>query len=378
MKIAMIGHKRIPSREGGVEIVVEELATRMAAQGHTVHVYNRAGKHVAGATHGGARIGKMYKGVRLVTVPTIPVKGLDALVYSFFATILALFRRYDIVHYHAEGPSAMIPLMRLFRKKTVSTVHGLDWQRSKWGGFAAKYLRFGERALARRADEVIVLSQNNAAYFQNTYGRTVTFIPNAVTAPAKRAPDHITRDFGLRGGDYILFLARLVPEKGLHYLLDAYRQIDTPVRLVVAGGASHSVDYVQTLQAQASLDPRVVMTGFVQGALLEELYSNCLLYVLPSDVEGMPLSLLEAMSYGRVCLVSDIPENLEAAQGYGASFRHGDTASLKESLEALLAGNRHMPPEEDIAAFVSETYNWARAVQAHLAVYERALARRRT
>lgn len=163
MKIAMIGHKRIPSREGGVEIVVEELATRMVEKGHSVMVYNRKGKHVSG----GKTVNlKEYKGVKIKSVPTFENGKLNAIVYSIIATFLALFGRYDVIHFHAEGPCSMIWLPHLFGIHTVATIHGLDWQRAKWGGFATKFLKFGEKTAAKYADELIVLSEETRDYFK--------------------------------------------------------------------------------------------------------------------------------------------------------------------------------------------------------------------
>lgn len=319
LKIAMIGHKRIPSREGGVEIVVEQLAARMVCAGHKVDVYNRSGHHVSGKENDSGKKLKEYRGIRIITIPTLQNKQLNALVYSFFATIRALFGRYDVIHYHAEGPCSMLWIPHLFGIKTVATIHGLDWKRSKWGGFASKFLLFGEKTAAKYADELIVLSENMQAYFKDRYNRDSVLIPNGVMKPEIKGERLIKEKWGLTKDSYILFLARIVPEKGLHYLLDAFRQIDTDKRLVIAGGSSHTNDYVEEIKKKAAEDSRVLMTGFVQGELLEELYSNAYIYVLPSDVEGMPISLLEAMSYGNCCLISDIAENMEVIQNAGES-----------------------------------------------------------
>lgn len=319
MKIAMIGHKRIPSREGGIEIVVEELGTRLVKLGHQVDVYNRKGHHVSGKENDKSKKGhlKEYKGMRIITIPTFQNKKLNAFVYSFLATIRALFGKYDVIHYHAEGPCSMLWIPHLFGVHTVATIHGLDWQRSKWGGFATKFLLFGEKMAAKYADELIVLSENMRQYFKDTYNRDTIMIPNGVTKPEIKSDLEIKKKWGISKDSYILFLARIVPEKGLHYLLDAFKEIRTDKRLVIAGGSSHTDDYMEEIKQKASEDERVIMTGFVQGELLEELYSNAYIYVLPSDVEGMPISLLEAMSYGNCCLVSDIAENMEVVKDAG-------------------------------------------------------------
>ena len=329
LRIAMIGHKRIPSREGGVEIVVDELSTRMVKLGCQVHAYNRYGRHTAGKKFDQRR-GKYYNGIRLITIPTPKASSLNAIVYSFFATVRALFGGYDVIHFHAEGPCTMLWLPKLFGIHTVATIHGLDWQRSKWGDFAAKVLKFGEKIAARYADEVIVLSKNMQDYFGEKYNRETKFIPNGIKRPEIRTADLISQQYGLEKNGYILFLARIVPEKGLHYLIEAYSQITTEKKLVIAGGSSHSHEYMSQIKEMASKDDRIIMTDFVHGHCLEELYSNAYIFVLPSDVEGMALSLLEAMSYGNCCLVSDIQENTEVVDDYAETFKRFLALLLKE------------------------------------------------
>ena len=303
----MLGHKRVPSREGGVEIVVGELATRMSARGHSVTCFNRRGHHVSGAAFDGAHNNE-YGDVRLKNVWTVDKKGLAAMTASVSAAVCAAFGRYDVVHFHAEGPCAMLWLPRLFGKRCIATIHGLDHQRAKWGRFASWYIRTGEKCAVRFAHHIVVLSENVRDYFRTTYGRETVLIPNGVTPAEVVSAREITAQYGLCKDEYILFLGRLVPEKGVKYLIEAYRSLSTDKQLVIAGGVSDSDGYLQELQAAAGDDPRIVFTGFVQGRVLEELYSNAYLYVLPSDLEGMPLSLLEAMSYGNCCLTSDIPE----------------------------------------------------------------------
>lgn len=358
MKIAMIGHKRIPSREGGVEVVVEELATRLVERGHQVDVYNRKGKNVQdkNADKDRKKI-KEYKGIRIITIPTINKKGIDAMLYSFFTSIRALFGKYDILHYHAEGSCAMLWIPKLFKKKIVVTIHGLDWQRSKWGGVATKYIKFGEKLAAKYADEIIVLSKGVQKYFKDTYNRETTFIPNGVNKPIIRESNIIKEKYGLEKDSYILFLARIVPEKGLHYLVEAFKQTNTDKKLVIAGGASHTNDYFKKIKEMVRDDNRIIMTGFVQGQELEELFSNCYLYCLPSDVEGMPISLLEAMSYGCNCLVSDIEENIQVTKEYSNKFEKGNVESLKKNLSKLLDIDT-VNERQKISDYVLREYNW--------------------
>lgn len=368
MKIAMIGHKRIPSREGGVEIVVEELATRLVQQGHKVDVYNRKGKNIQDKNADKEkRKLKEYKGINIKTIFTINKKGLDALIYSFFATIRALFGKYDVIHYHAEGPCSMIWIPHIFKIRTIATIHGLDWQRSKWGGFATKYLKFGEKMVAKYADEVIVLSKGVQKYFKDKYNRDTNFIPNGVNKPEIRQASIIKQKYGLEKDSYILFLARIVPEKGLHYLLDAFKEVKTNKKLVISGGASHTNDYLDEIKEKASRDNRVIMTGFVQGQELEELFSNCYLYCLPSDVEGMPISLLEAMSYGCNCLVSDIEENVQVIQKLENTFKKANVNDLKEKLELYI--NKEFNYNNDNADHILKKYNWDNVVTKTMKLY---------
>lgn len=370
IKIAMIGHKRIPSREGGVEVVVEELSTRLTSQGYQVEAYNRSGYHVSGKDFGNSRK-KYYKGIRIIIVPTFKNGKLNAIVYSILATLRALFGGYDVIHYHAEGPCATLFIPRIFGIRVIATIHGLDWQRAKWGRFASGVLKFGEKMAAKYANEVIVLSRNVQQYFEETYGRETHYIPNGISKPEIREAQKIKEKYGLEKDGYILFLARLVPEKGLHYLIEAYRAINTEKKLVIAGGSSHSVEYMRHVQNMASEDPRIIMTNFVEGRMLEELYSNAYLFILPSDVEGMALTLLEAMSYGCCCLVSDIQENMEVIEDKAFSFKKGDVADLEKKLLFLLSNPQQVESyRKESAAFICGKYNWEEVVDQTKVLYE--------
>lgn len=373
LRIAMIGHKRIPSREGGIEIVVDELSVRLAAMGHKVDAYNRYGHHVSGKKYDeeyGRGDRKYYKGIRIRIIPTFQSSKLNAIVYSFLATIRALTIPYDVLHYHAEGPCAMIWLPKLFGKRVVATIHGLDWQRAKWGRFASFVIKFGEKMAAKYADEVIVLSKNVQQYFMDTYGRNTVYIPNAVDAPARHPAELITDKYGLEKDGYFLFLARIVPEKGLHYLIEAFGKISTDKKLVIAGGNSQAVEYMEQIHRMAAKDDRIIMTDFVQGQILEELYSNAYGFVLPSDVEGMSLSLLEAMSYGCCCLVSDISENTEVVEDKAFRFAKGDVRDLQSKMEYLLnhpeVVEAYKSQSQD---YICEKYNWKDVVGQTLQVY---------
>ena len=371
LRIAMLGHKRIPSREGGIEIVVEELATRMAKKSQSVTCYNRKGHNVAGSEFDGTKL-KTYKGVTLQEVFTIDKRGLAAMTASVSASLRAALGNYDVVHIHAEGPAFMCWLPKLFGKKVIVTVHGLDHQRAKWGKFASWYIRSGEKNAVRFADEIIVLSKGVQDYFQNTYGRTTRFIPNGVNKAKPRKARQITEKWGLTKDSYILYLGRIVPEKGERYLIEAFKQMKTDKKLVIAGGSSDTQAFMDELKSLAKDDDRIIFTGFVQGETLEELYSNPYIYTLPSDLEGMPLSLLEAMSYGNCCLTSDIPECAEVVEDKALLFRKSDVSDLKEKLQNACDHPEMVETYKAQAEeFICRKYNWDDVVEKTLKLYQR-------
>ena len=377
LRIVMLGHKRIPSREGGIEIVVDELASRMAEKRFAVTCINRGGHHVSGRQFDEARR-KEYRGIRLITVPTIDKRGLAAVSASFFGSLAAAFGPWDIVHFHAEGPCAFLWIPKLTGKKCIATIHGLDWKRAKWGRFASWFIRTGEKTAARFADAVIVLNRNEQDYFLERYGRKTVCIPNGVTRPRIAGADRIREKWGLEKDGYLLYLSRLVPEKGLGYLVRAFQKLDTEKKLVIAGGDSDAPDFVREIKALAASDPRILFTGFVQGQELEELYSNAYLYLLPSDVEGMPLSLLEAMSYGNCCVTSDIRECADVTGKWGFSFEKGNEDALRKLLQELCGDpGKVREIRAGAADAVCGKYSWEDAAEKNLKVYRRVLAKGR-
>lgn len=371
MRIAMMGHKRIPSREGGIEIVVDELSTRLVRLGNNVTAYNRKGHHVSGKEFESNENLKEYNGIRIKTVFTVENKKLNAIIYSFLAALRASLGKYDIVHIHAEGPASMSLLPKLFGKRVIVTIHGLDWQRSKWGGFATRFLQYGERCAVKYADEIIVLSKNVQSYFLEKYGRKTHYIPNGVEKPDLRGDKEIKEKFGLEKDSYILFLGRVVPEKFPDGLVEAYKRLNTDKKLVIAGAASHTAEYASELKALAEENKNIIFTGFVQGELLEELYSNAYIYCLPSDLEGMPLSLLEAMSYSSCCLTSDIAECTEVCEDKAVYFKKGDVNDLANKLERLLNDITVVNNlKQQSSDFICSKFNWDKITDETLKLYK--------
>ena len=375
LNIAMLGHKHMLSREGGIEIVVYELATRLSSRGHKVFCYDRSSSHVSG---GEVENLSEYRGVKIVPVWTIEKKGFAAMTSSLSAAIRASRSSADVVHIHAEGPAAVAGLIRLLgrrrsngrKKRIIVTIHGLDWQRAKWGGFASKYIKFGEKMAVKYADEIVVLSRGVQEYFWKEYGRETVFIPNGVTAPTPMEASLITEKWGLTKDSYVLFLGRIVPEKGLWYLVEAWKGIKTNKKLVIAGGSSDTQEFLSELKEMCRGNESVVFTGFQQGRVLEELYSNAYIYCLPSDLEGMPLSLLEAMSYGNCCVVSDIAECTEVVGDKAAVFKHSDVSSLRTTIQDLLDDSEAVKRyKEGAAEFITEKYNWDDVVDRTVELY---------
>lgn len=367
LAISMFGQKRL-SREGGIEIVVKELCTRMAQDGHKITCYNRSGHHVSGAEFDKKN---EYEGICQKSVPTIEKKGLAAVSSSFFAALYSAFGKYDVVHIHAEGPAFFSWLPKMFGKRVVVTIHGIDWQREKWkSGFGSKFIRQGEKNAVKYADEIVVLSKGVQDYFKDTYGRETRFIPNGVNRPEIQSAKLITEKFDLTKDSYILFLGRLVPEKGLRYLIEAFKAVKTNKKLVIAGGSSDTDSFMKELQESAKSDNRIIFIGFVQGQLLDELYSNAYIYTLPSDLEGMPLSLLEAMSYGNCCLVSDIPECVEVVEDKALVFKKSDTEDLRTTLQKACEHPEHVAELKQTAAdFICPKYNWDNVVEETVKLY---------
>jgi glycosyltransferase involved in cell wall biosynthesis len=272
--------------------------------------------------------------MRLVRLPTIRSKHLETVVHTVLSTAHALTQNYDIVHYHALGAALFSFLPRLVREKTVVTVQGLDWQRKKWGRAASAVLRLGERASVKLPNGTMVVSRVLQRRYREAHGMEAFYVPNGGVLRERSVPRKIL-EWGLEPGKYALFLGRFSPEKGCHLLVEAFEQIETDVKLVMAGGSSYCDDYSRELRTHAS--ERIRVLDWVSGETLDELVTNAMLFVLPSDLEGLSLALLDAMGAGLCVLTSDVPENREAVDGAGFTFRRGNAADLADRLRFLIA-----------------------------------------
>lgn len=370
MRIAMIGQRGVPASFGGVEHHVEELGARLAARGHEVTVFCRP-NYVDGQP-------SEHRGMRLVHVPTVGTKHLDAIVHSGLSSLASLGRGYDLVHYHALGPGLASPLPRWGSSaKVVQTIHGLDHQRGKWSPAGQRVLTAAAWMSARVPDATIVVSRDLARHYADRYARDTTYIPNGVEPGTRRPPDLIRERFGLERGSYVLFVGRFVPEKAPDVLIRAFRGLDHDVKLVLAGGSSFTTEYVTALEREAAGDDRIVFPGYVYGEVLEELYTNAAVFVLPSSLEGLPLTLLEAASYGTPIVASDIPPHREVLGEDGPGRRLvpvGEATALQAAIAATLYDrDAAVAGAAALRDHVLAAYRWDDAAAATEGLYRRVL-----
>jgi glycosyltransferase involved in cell wall biosynthesis len=365
MNIAFVVVKHI-ARGGGIEKYTEELGARLAARGHAVRVYAMRHYGTVEPTH---------RGMEILAVPCLPLPQAEKLTASVFGVVHASLTGWaDVVHLHHVGPGALGWLPRLVRKPSVLQFHGLEWKRSRWGRVGATVLKALEWWSVRTNRRFTAVSQVQCEYFADAYGITVRYIPSG-TDVRTPPPAREIRRLGLEPGRYLLFASRLVREKGAHYLIEAFRRLNSPHKLVVAGDVPGAAAYRQELEALAGGDTRILFPGFVEGRLLEELFGHALLYVQPSEVEGLSIALLEAMSYGLPCVTSDIPENREATNDLGMTFRSGDVDDLACVLRTALAVASRSDGAE-ARALMQTRYSWDHIADEFEAYYAEVLGLR--
>jgi glycosyltransferase involved in cell wall biosynthesis len=333
LRIAMVGQKGLPARYGGVETHVENVAVRLAARGHHVRAYCRS--RFRPRTGDGGAPADVYRGIELAYRPSIHTQHLDAASHTFLcAAESALFHACDIVHLHGIGPAAFAPVAGLFGRCVVSTFHALDWRQVKWGRRSKSLLQRGEAVGARASDGLIAVSRLMQSHIQSVHGVDATYIPNGATVPAATPGTGALSRLGLTPGGYVLTVGRIIPDRELHTLIDAFNQSRRPLNLVIVGSETPRTSYSALLARIAS--DRVVFTGDVFGDDLQELYAHCLVYCLASRVEGLPITVCEAMAHGRALILSDIPENVEVGGDAARFFPCGDVNALGQALEDLV------------------------------------------
>lgn len=362
----MIGSRGFPGQGGGVERVLESVGPRLVRSGR-VEVWVYCADYVDYE-------GDDYDGVELRRIPSVRTKYGDTITRSLVATVREMRDGADVLHFHGIGSAPLALLPRLFGRRVVVTVHALDWQRSKWNRLGRTFLRFGEWAAMRVPNETVVVSAELKAELEARHGRPVTLIANGAE-PRSAVPASIIRErWGLEPDRYLLFLGRLVPEKGAHVLIEAFRKLeDQPdLKLVIAGSAWYEGSYNDDLRATAAGDPRIIFTDEVDEPPLQELYSNCRAFVLPSQIEGMSLALLDALAFGCAIVTSDIPENAHLVDDAALTFITDDAASLVAQLQRIVADDAlNADLRRRAAARAGDVFDWDHITERWLEVYER-------
>jgi len=372
VKIAFIGQKGIPTTSGGVEKHVECLASKLSEKNHEVFVYvrnNYTKKYI-----------NEFKGVKLIHLPSISSKHLDAISHTFLATIHALFQDYDAIHYQAIGPSSLSFLVKIFKPKTalIATFHCQDYFHQKWGWLARNYLKFGEFMTCKVPDKTIAVSNVLGTYVRRAYNKNAKVIPNGVSITPTDSTDQLMQ-WGLEKDGYIVSISRLVKHKGIHYLIEAYKNLEDKnltdgKKLVIVGDGFYTDDYVNYLRVLAVGSKNIIFTGAQNGEALSQLFANAYLFVHPSDSEGLSITLLEAMAYGKAVLSSDIPENMEPLGGNGFYFRQGNTHNLEENLLKLLNNPQVLAETGAKAKEVAEKeYSWEKIAEKTENLYREAI-----
>lgn len=372
MRIAFIGQKGIPALSGGVEKHVENVAVRMAKEGHQVFVYVRS--HYTDPSL------KEFKGVRLIHTPSINTKHLDAIVHTFFSSLHSLFMSYDVIHYQSIGPSMLSFIPKIFKRKVkvISTFHCQDYFHKKWSWFARLMLRIGEYVTCTIPNKTIVVSKGLRDYVLSAYDKEVPVIPNGADIETNIGSD-VLNQFNLREGRYIVVVSRLVKHKGIHYLINAFQQLEDTnklpnnFKLVIIGKNAETPEYEEYLKLMSKDRGTIMFLGEQIGRNLRQLFANAYLFVQPSESEGMSIALLEAMGYGLASLVSDIPANLEAIGDAGMSFKNKNIDDLRDKLAYLL--NRPDEVEKlgrKAQERIRDLYSWDAIVKQTIDVYKSA------
>lgn len=331
MKIAYIGQKGIPTKQGGIEKHVEELSQKMAGLGFAVTVYSRP------SYTGDKRRSYRYNGVNIVNLPSLKTKNLDAISHTFIATLHALTQDFDIIHYHGVGPSLLSFIPRIFKPqvKVVATFHCIDSQHQKWSRFAKLMLKLGEYAACKFPHETITISKSLNKYCQYKYKTSANYIPNGVAISTTENLSALT-ELNLQKKNYLVVVSRLIRHKGIHTLIKAYNGLSTDKPLIIVGDGASTDDYVKEIKLLAKDNPKIIFVGQKSGLDLTALFKNAYLFIQPSEAEGLSIALLEAMAYGVPAIISNIEENQEAAENLALEFVNKSPEDLKRKLKYAL------------------------------------------
>ena len=365
MKVFITGTRGVPNIPGGVEKHCEMLYPLIFKEGHEVIISRRS-------TYVDDNLSE-WCGIKLLDLYAPKNKSLEAITHTLLSIIYAKRQKVDIVHIHAVGPALLIPFARLLGMRVVFTNHGPDYDRQKWGRIAKWMLRSGEYFGSKFANEIIVISQLIKDIVKSRTGRDSTLIHNGVPVPEITDSTDYLQTLNIMPGKYLLAVARLVPEKGLHDLIDAFEQLDSDWKLVIAGDSDHKDAYSEQLKSSTARNPNIIMSGYVTGGKLAQLFTHAGLFVLPSYHEGLPIALLEALSYGLDVVVSDIPANKEVNLSERHYFRCGNTDELRNKITFSIEHPLDQTHKTDFANMIKEKYDWQNIAQQTINVYARSL-----
>jgi len=372
MRIAVIGQKGIPAKFGGVEKHVEDLATNLAQRGHEVYVYTRRNYTPADLAS--------FRGVNLVSLPSVNSKHFDAISHTFLACLDVARRDVDMVHFHSIGPSSLLWLVKLLKPRTpvVATFHTQCYMHQKWNNLAKFYLRFGELVCCKLSDRTIAVSKTLQQYANKKYEREIVYVPNGVAVEPVTEFTALA-EWGLEPEKYILAVSRLVKHKGVHYLIEAFKKLETDKKLVIVGDSAFTNKYVSQIHRLAEGESRIIFTGNQSGDKLKQLFSHAFAFVQPSESEGLSIALLEAMAYRQAVLVSDIPENLEALPGTDYVFKNKSIRDLRDKLQQMIDNPVSVALSRDKnRQHVLKYYNWNDITTGVEKVYAEAIQDKKT
>lgn len=372
VRVAVIGLRGIPATWGGVEHHCEQLYTRLAAKGYAVTIYGRWG-YVPGHV-------SWWHGVRVRRIPTISTKYTDTLLYTVCAVAMAMAENPDIMHFHAQGPALFSWMPRLLRPrmKVFFTCHGLDWQRKKWPAWASWFIRIGERCSVIFPHHRIVVSRHLKDYYQTRYHATVACIPNGIALPPPTSAEQL-EGFGLAPGSYFLWVGRIVPEKRLEDVLRAYLMKPRTHGLVIVGEGANGREYMEFLRRLAGESRKIRFVGYQYGDVLHQLYANAVAFVTASELEGLPITLLEALSHGIPCIASDIQPHREVLEPIGGMlYKTANIESLAHFMDevVMLDSVRRSSYRRAALEIITNIYSWDRAAEQVDLLYRKALGLR--
>lgn len=365
IKVLVAGTRGIPNIPGGVEKHCEELYPRLAARNIEVYLTTRS-PYIKNKIN-------IWNNINLINCYAPRKKSLEAIIHTFIAVLKALTLKPDIIHIHSIGPALLVPFARLLGFKVIFTTHGADYKRQKWGKVAKILLMLGEMVGGKFANKTISISSEIAEIIKQRCKTKAEIIPNGVTLSEISKSTDWLESKQIKPGKYILCVARFVPEKGLDLLMKAFEKAQTDFQLVIAGDADHETEYSKKIKTMAEKNSNIILTGYITGQILNEVFSHAAIFLLPSFHEGLPIALLEAMSYGLPVLVSDIRAHKDMSLPQKSYFKCGDKNNLSEMIEQWINNFSKDYDKDSAINFIKNNYNWEIIADQTAMIYQKVL-----